>query len=127
MRVFEQYDTGRLILPNGKKEFDQVPWSKHTIFEGVELKHIVTSKETEGRFSYHLIRIAPHCSIGKHIHENQLETHEVMEGSGECINSGVIIPYQVGTISIFPAEVEHEVKAGVQGLSFFAKFIPALC
>ncbi|WP_347223788.1 hypothetical protein [Bacteroides congonensis] len=26
-------------------------------FEGVELKHIITAKDTDGKFSYHLVRI----------------------------------------------------------------------
>lgn len=34
-----------------------------------------------GKFSYHLVRIAPDCSIGNHIHETQLETHEVYADS----------------------------------------------
>lgn len=27
------------------------------VFEGVELKHIITSKDTNGEYSYHLVRI----------------------------------------------------------------------
>lgn len=108
-------------------EFADIPWSKHPTFEGVELKHIVTSKDTNGQFSYHLVRIAPGKSIKNHIHETQLETHEVIAGSGICINDGTAIPYEVGTISIMSAGVPHEVNAGNDGLYLFAKFIPALC
>ena len=56
-----------------------------------------------------------------------LETHEVIMGEGECINEGVPIHYQPGTISIMPAGKEHEVNAGEKGLYLFAKFMPALC
>lgn len=78
--VFESFNEGTMKLPNKNVNFVEIPWSKHPTFEGVELKHIVTSKDTNGQFSYHLVRIAPNKSIKNHIHENQLETHEVIAG-----------------------------------------------
>ena len=36
-------------------------------------------------YSYHLVRIAPGKSILDHIHDPQLETHEVISGKGTCI------------------------------------------
>lgn len=127
MDTFTLFDNGKLILPEKEVGFAQIPWAKHPTFEGVELKHIVTAKDTEGRFSYHLVRIAPDCRIGNHIHETQLETHEVIKGSGKCVNAGSKIPYEPGTISIMQAGVPHEVIAGAEGLYLFAKFMPALC
>lgn len=125
--VFEKFNDGLLKLPTGTIKFGDIPWSKHPTFEGVELKHIVTAKDTEGAFSYHLVRIAPNKSIKEHIHETQLETHEVIAGDGLCINDGKVLNYEVGTISIMPAKVPHEVNAGENGLYLFAKFFPALC
>lgn len=125
--LFEAFDNGSLKLPTTIVEFTDIPWSKHPTFDGVELKHIVTAEETAGQFSYHLVRIAPTKSIKNHIHETQLETHEVITGSGICINDGEKILYEPGTISIMPAGIPHEVKAGADGLYIFAKFIPALC
>ncbi|MGN0729219.1 cupin domain-containing protein [Treponema sp.] len=125
--LFESFNSGTLKNPGRSVEFADIPWSRHPTFEGVELKHIVTSKETGGKFSYHLVRIAPNKSIRNHIHETQLETHEVIAGSGICINNGEKIGYEVGTISIMPAGIPHEVNAGTDGLYLFAKFIPALC
>ena len=125
--VFNAFNTGSLKLPTATTEFADIPWSKHPTFEGVELKHIVTAKDTEGQFSYHLVRIAPDKSIKNHIHETQLETHEVITGSGVCINDGAAITYEAGTISIMPAGIPHEVNAGKEGLYLFAIFIPALC
>lgn len=125
--VFESFNNGILSLPNIQKTFSDIPWSRHPTFEGVELKHIITSKDTDGKFSYHLVRIAPNKSIKQHIHETQLETHEVIAGNGSCVNDGVILKYQCGTISLFPAGVKHEVNAENDGLLLFAKFIPALC
>ena len=126
--LFEKFNEGgKLLLKDATVTFDAIPWSKHPTFEGVELKHIITSERTDGQFSYHLVRIAPNKKIGSHIHEKQLETHEVISGTGVCVNDGVELPYETGVISIFPISVPHEVIAGDDGLCLFAKFMPALC
>ena len=125
--VFEKFNEGNLRLPNKAISFSEIAWSKHPVFEGVELKHIIKAEDTNGQFSYHRVRIAPNKSIKNHIHESQLETHEVVAGSGECINDGVEISYEPGVISIMPAKIAHEVNAGSDGLYMFAKFFPALC
>lgn len=127
MDTFELFNRGRLLLPEKEADFEEIAWSKHPAFEGVELKHIVTAMDADGKFSYHLVRIAPDCRIGNHIHETQLETHEVVKGSGRCVNAGRVVTYEEGTISIIPAGVPHEVAAGSEGLYLFAKFMPALC
>ncbi len=69
--LFEAFNNGFLKLTNQTVAFADIPWSKHPVFEGVELKHIVTSKDTDGKFSYHLVRIAPKKSIEDHTHETQ--------------------------------------------------------
>ncbi len=126
--LFEKFNEGgKLLLPDATVTFDAIPWSKHSAFEGVELKHIITSERTDGQFSYHLVRIAPNKKIGNHIHEKQLETHEVISGTGMCVNDGVELSYEAGVISIFPVGVPHEVIAGDDGICLFAKFMPALC
>lgn len=124
--TFLTFNNGVLAVPNYTKEFSAIPWTQHPAFEGVELKHIVTAQDTDGQFSYHLVRIAANKSILNHIHKKQLETHEVIGGSGTCVNAGQTIPYQPGTLSIMPAGIEHEVVAGDDGLYLFAKFFPAL-
>ena len=125
--VFEAFDNGKLELPRKTIEFRDIPWTEHPVFEGVELKHIVRAAQTDGAYSYHLVRIAPNCSIKDHIHDPQLETHEVIAGYGKCVNGGTEIEYKAGVISIMPARVHHEVHAGEEGLYLFAKFMPALC
>lgn len=125
--LFEQFDkAGKLVLPSTEISFADIPWSKHPTFEGVALKHIVTSGQTGGQFSYHLVRIAPNKKIGNHVHKTQLETHEVISGNGICINEGTEITYEPGVISILPMNIPHEVTAGNGGLYLFAKFMPAL-
>ena len=126
MDTFELFNNGKLVLPEKEAGFAEIAWSKHPTFKGVELKHIITARDTDGKFSYHLVRIAPDCSIGNHIHETQLETHEVIAGTGTCVNDGTELAYAPGVVSILPKGVPHAVKAGAGGLSLFAKFIPAL-
>ena len=124
--TFEKFDNGKLRLPDKTIDFNEIAWSQHPVFEGVALKHILTSKETGGQYSYHLVHIEPMKAIDDHIHETQLETHEVIAGSGVCINDGHELVYEPGTISIMPVAVNHEVHAGKDGLYLFAKFFPAL-
>lgn len=125
--LFEKFNNGELRLPEKTILFKEIAWSKHPVFEGVELKHILTSKETGGEYSFHLVRIAPNKTIQNHTHDPQLETHEVIAGYGKCINNGKELVYEPGVISIMPAKIPHEVHAGSDGLYLFAKFFPALC
>ena len=41
--LFEAFNNGFLKLTNQMVSFADIPWSKHPVFEGVELKHIVPS------------------------------------------------------------------------------------
>ncbi len=125
--LFDAFDEGSLALPASKVDFKELSWTKHPSFDGVELKHLITGEYTDGAFSFHLVRIAPNKEIGLHTHELQLETHEVIFGSGTCINHDVFLDYQSGVISIFPKKIPHKVIAGSNGLYLFAKFFPALC
>jgi len=125
--LFEKFASGKLTLSDGQRDSDCVEWSKHPVFDGVELKHLITAQHTGGVFSYHLVRIAPGKKIGSHIHETQLETHEVIEGHGVCTREDETFDYAPGAIAIIPAHAKHEVTAGDSGLYLFAKFIPALC
>ncbi len=127
MNTFENFNLGQIIMNNTKKCAENIEWCKHPTFQGVELKHLITSEETNGQFSYHLVRIEPNCSIKLHIHETQLETHEVISGKGICICNKKQIAYTSGVIAVIPAGIAHEVKANEKGLYLFAKFIPALC
>ena len=97
------------------------------IADGIAYGQHIRRPYCDGKFSYHLVRIAPGKSIKNHIHKTQLETHEIIAGSGICINDGTEIKYEPGVISIIPAAIPHEVKADDEGLYLFAKFMPALC
>ena len=85
--LFDQLDaSGRLRLPGADAAFGDLPWNPHPDFEGVELKHLITKRETGGQFSCHLVRVAPGKAIGIHAHPTQTELHEVAAGSGVCLS-----------------------------------------
>lgn len=125
--IFEKFEVGKLLLPHSETCFAELEWHAHPSFDGVWLKHIVTSEVTGGEFSCHLVRVEPGKKIGVHAHENQLEIHEIVGGSGVCVNEGAALDYAPGAVSIMRAGTLHEVMAGDEGLYLFAKFIPALC
>ena len=109
--LFEKFNEGgKLLLKDATVTFDAIPWSKHPTFEGVELKHIITSERTDGQFSYHLVRIAPNKKIGSHIHEKQLETHEVISGTGPPSANSFIWLY------LFRIAEWHECPRGYRGI-----------
>lgn len=53
MNTFENFNLGQIIINNAKKSAENIEWCKHPTFKGVELKHLITSEETNGQFSYH--------------------------------------------------------------------------
>lgn len=123
--LFEKFSMkGKLVLPGAASAFQEIPWTRHPEFAGVELKCIVAAAQTGGRCSFYLVRIAPRQKIGGHVHQMEWETHEVIAGQGVCIHAGGRLTYEPGVISIVPANTLHEVLAGPEGLCLFAKFMP---
>ncbi|MCD7874135.1 MAG: hypothetical protein LUH17_04015 [Acidaminococcaceae bacterium] len=44
-KLFEKFNLeGHLLLPDTDVAFKEIPWSKHPVFAGVELKHILTAQ-----------------------------------------------------------------------------------
>lgn len=125
--VFVAFNTGILATDVGERDFSPLPWNPHPVFPGVALKHLVTSAESGGFFSYHLVRIDSGMTIGAHVHDPQLETHEVIAGKGVCVNGERKVEYVPGVLTLFRPKVRHEVSAGGEGLLLFAKFMPPLC
>lgn len=105
--LFETFSNrGKLLLSDQNILFQDIPWSKHPEFEGVELKHILTATQTGGQFSYHLVRIAPNKKIGNHIHTEQTETHEVIAGAGFCMNNQIKLPDEMALV-VKPCAQSH--------------------
>lgn len=116
----------RILVAGMERPGDRVPWYDHPRFEGVHMKDLVVGRDTEGRFSCHLIRIDPEKAIGEHVHEGSWELHEVLEGSGTGGLNADRRPYHPGVAAVLPMNERHRVDAGPEGLVLLAKFVPAL-
>ena len=124
--IFAALDAGRVAGAGIETESAGLAWNSHPSFDGVSLKHLITGRDTGGRFSAHLVRLEPGAEIGDHVHEANWELHEVAEGSGHCVLDGRRIPYEPGVAAIMPENAPHSVRAGEDGLCLLAKFVPAL-
>ena len=115
---------------NIAEEFESAPgrdgYVPHKAFKGVYLKHLVTGGMTDGRVSSHLVKVDSHCVLETHTHPEQVEIHEVIQGTGECTIGGRTVPYAPGTVEVIPQNTPHKVTAGANGLYILAKFAPPL-
>lgn len=124
--IFTALDSGRMTGLNAEIDAGSLKWNPHPTFAGVDMKHLMTGKDTGGLFSMHLVRLEPGAEIGDHIHEKNWELHEVAEGSGVCLLDGRRVEYAPGVAAVMPESVPHSVQAGATGLCLLAKFMPAL-
>lgn len=117
---------GTIHYSDRSDSLSDVEWTKHSEFKGVYLKHMIKSTDTTGLFSSHLVKIEPGSCLETHIHENQLELHEVIEGDGTCQLIEERFDYHPGKMAVIPKGKRHMVLAGKKGLTLLAKFFPAL-
>jgi quercetin dioxygenase-like cupin family protein len=104
----------------------RVQWNDHPKFKGVSLKHLIRGIDTGGSLSCHLVKIDPGCVLDEHIHESQLELHEVIEGEGSFFLGSKETAYHPGCMSVIPRGTKHKVIAGKNGMVLLAKFCPPL-
>lgn len=123
--VMEQICQGKVVVGTQTRDVESLPWNNHPAFSGVALKHLVTGKDTDGKFSCHVVRIDTGCEIGTHNHEGKWELHEVVKGRGYCLLENNKIAYDPGVVTVIPADLPHSVVAEEQ-LYLLAKFVPAL-
>ena len=124
--IFDAFNTGSLLKQSNKSDLNKPNWVAHPELKGVHLKDIITSSDTEGAISCHLVKIEPNCKIPFHAHRDNLEIHEILQEQGTCILNTESHDYNCGTVSLIPKNLNHEVIANDKGLYLFAKFIPAL-
>ena len=121
-----KFEDGIITTLERTKNIETLEWNDHKSFKGVSLKHLVTGKDTNNQLSCHLVRVDPHCILDTHIHDGILEIHEVIAGFGTLSLDKDQVTYNVGSISVIPANINHKVVAGNEGLYILAKFSPAL-
>lgn len=73
-----------------------------------------------------MVKIDPGAVLEEHIHENQRELHEVIEGEGKFHLDTKETSYYPGRMGMIPKRTHHKVIAGEKGMVLLAKFFPAL-
>ena len=120
------FENGNITTTEKTMEMYNLKWNEHKSFKGVFLKHLVTGQNTKGALSCHLVKVNPHCCLDTHTHEGILEIHEVIYGTGFLILDKESVEYSVGSLAVIPADTNHKVTSGKDGLYILAKFSPAL-
>ena len=116
MNIAEQFES----------KSSKIAYTPHKTFKGVYLKHLVKGDMTDEQISSHMVKVEPLCSLDTHSHPEQVEIHEVIQGTGECLIAEKQITYSPGTVAVIPQNTPHRVTAGESGLYILAKFTPAL-
>ncbi len=119
-------DEGKIVYLGNEIDVKNLVWNAHPTFRGVFLKHLVKGENTDGKFSCHLVKVKAGCEISEHVHENQWELHEVVDGTGRGVLANKEISYELGVSIVIPKGVKHKVIAGEEDLYLLAKFVPAL-
>jgi quercetin dioxygenase-like cupin family protein len=120
------FENGFVITKDEITNAENIAYRAHPSFKGVYLKDLATAKTTDGSISCHLVKVEPYCVLDHHIHENNLEIHEVIAGSAKALVGDQEVDYLPGTIGVLPARVPHKITAGEEGIYILAKFTPAL-
>ncbi|MGE0077272.1 MAG: cupin domain-containing protein [Bacteroidales bacterium] len=120
------FTNGELYIDGESIEIESLPWNDHPAYKGVSLKHVIKGESTSNQLSCHIVRINPGCVLELHCHAGKTELHEVIKGSGTCRIEESRLNYQRGSMGFIPADKNHSVEAGAEGLVLLAKFFPAL-
>jgi quercetin dioxygenase-like cupin family protein len=126
MNIANDFDNGKIYTKTEIIDAQNLDFVPHAKFKGVSLKQLVTGAMTGGQVSSHLVRVEPGCVLDTHIHEKNLEIHEVIAGSAKAMVGDKEVDYVPGVIGILPAGVPHRIAAGEEGIYILAKFTPAL-
>jgi quercetin dioxygenase-like cupin family protein len=126
MNIGNCFENGQIgTISEVMKSEDKI-FTPHPKFKGVSLKNLVTGDMTNNKISCVLVKVEPFCTLDTHVHENNLEIHEVISGDATCYIAENKINYNVGTVGVIPQNVSHKVEAGANGIYILAKFTPAL-
>lgn len=125
-RLTEIFEQNIVFSPGYETEANAKPWYSHPAWKGVFLKDLVTGKESDGKFSYHLVRVWKDCEVADHDHETQWEWNLVVSGKGVFVIGDKEVTIVPGQTFVTPPKNHHTVSAGNEDISLLALFIPAL-
>jgi len=124
LRMHTDIENGSVILPHALIHASAIPWVPHSRLAGVFLKDLVSSGETHGSFSYHLVRVERQATVPDHLHADQWEWNMILEGSGVFLMGEDEIPVKPGQSYGIPPGVNHTITAGDETLILCAFFFP---
>lgn len=120
------FDQGMVVFPDHQEDINKKSWYTPPGWVGVSLKDIITGKDTDGAFSYHLVRIAKRSEVPSHAHDTQWEWNVILNGNGSFVIQEKEMQVTIGETYATPPGVSHTVKAGNRELVLTATFVPAL-
>lgn len=115
-----------IFFPNLITHADELPWYSPPNWKGVFLKDLISEHMTDGKFSYHLVRIQENCEVPLHSHKIQWEWNIILAGNGIFTLAKKDISVEKGQTFVTPPGVTHIVRAGNRDLVLLAIFIPPL-
>ncbi|MDI6752379.1 MAG: cupin [bacterium] len=124
--LVKKVDEGKVVYLEKEIDIKSLDWNAHPDFKGVFRKHLVKGESTDDKFSLHLVKVESGCEIGKHIHEDKWELHEIISGVGKGVLANKEICYNLGAFVVIPEGIEHKVIAGEEDLYLLSMFAPAL-
>jgi quercetin dioxygenase-like cupin family protein len=124
--ITEIFEQGAVLFPDFETDAAEKPWCPHPAWKGVFLKDLVTGKETDGKFSYHLVRVSKDCEVMDHDHKTQWEWNLIVSGNGVFVIGDKEVTIAPGQTYVTPPGIHHIVSAGDEDLMLLAIFTPAL-
>jgi len=88
----------------------------------VKIEHLLNADElnNKGRL-FAKITIEPGCSVGFHVHENEMESYTIISGEAEYDDNGETVHLRPGDTTHTPAGEGHAIKnSGNDTLVFIA-------
>ena len=74
----------------------------------VAIRQLLSKDEMLGASRlYAHVTIKPGCSIGNHVHENEMETYYILKGTGTYDDNGVEVILHPGDVTHTPHGCEH--------------------
>jgi len=123
--VSKIFDQGMVVFPDHMEDIKK-SWYTPPGWIGVSLKDIISGKDTDGAFSYHLVRIAKRSEVPSHAHDTQWEWNVILNGNGSFVIQEKEMQVTIGETYVTPPGISHTVKAGNSELVITATFVPAL-
>ena len=115
-----------IIFPDHVSDSDDIPWYSPPGWKGVFLKDLIGDTQTNGKFSYHLVRVQENCEVPLHSHDTQYEWNVILGGNGIFTLDNRDFPITKGQTFVTPPGVTHIVRAGNRDLVLLAMFVPSL-